>query len=677
MKKSLRVCCTLLVCLVLFCPPVSALEMDFKDAGGRRVTITKVPSRVVSLVPAVTEIIFKLGAGEAVKGITSHSSGLENAAGKKIVGGFFNPSPAAVSALRPDLVFVSSVHDRIVSRLSSEKAEIIEADLSSVSQSFDTILLLGGIFGQKQTARQIVDDIKADLALVNDKIRRMAPDRRKRVMRLMGGGADVVIVMTPGDDSFQNEMIRLAGGIPPELGKSGNIVPMTKAEWRRFNPQVVYGCGSNHETREKLSKMDGWRAVDAVKNNQYYSFPCDLTCRAATHTGFFVKWLASTVYKDFFASKKARLTEDAVIESTAVEVDLDYVKSARIAESRVHDFRHKTLVVDFNEPLTVVSTLEGEKPAVTTAGNHYFPPPSWPLCHGNGLDFLRKTVLNTLDRKHENTALLFTGADMANLSVKAERFRDLTVYALVTAGVESNAMRSGRDKGLFYEPGTINIMVMANAALGKRAMTRSIITATEAKTAALLDLDIRSRPAGGAWRATGTGTDNVIVVGGAGRKFDNAGGHTRLGEVTATAVYKAVKSAVRKQNGLTADRHVFKRLEERGISIYSLLKDGDRRECDCGRTKGELVTAVEEVLLDRRYAGFVQTAFAVSDDYEKGLIKDLTAFKRLSRHTAQMISGRDPGRLDNFIHDPDVPEVLRIALNALCSGVYDREADPR
>jgi len=91
------------------------------------------------------------------------------------------------------------------------------------------------------------------------------------------------------------------------------------------------------------------------------------------------------------------------------------------------------------------------------------------------------------------------------------------VYALVTAGVKSNAVRMSADEGRFYEPGTINIILLPNMKLTLRAMARAIISATEAKTAALMDLDIRSSYSSSMHRATGTGTDNIIVVEGKGR----------------------------------------------------------------------------------------------------------------------------------------------------------------
>ena len=75
------------------------------------------------------------------------------------------------------------------------------------------------------------------------------------------------------------------------------------------------------------------------------------------------------------------------------------------------------------------------------------------------------------------------------------------------------------------------------------------MTITEAKTVALQDLDIRSvyDPA---VQASGTGTDEVLVISGDGPRHRYAGGHTRLGEAMATAVTGAVTEAIRKTHKL-------------------------------------------------------------------------------------------------------------------------------
>ncbi|MFH2091725.1 MAG: adenosylcobinamide amidohydrolase, partial [Pseudomonadota bacterium] len=258
---------------------------------------------------------------------------------------------------------------------------------------------------------------------------------------------------------------------------------------------------------------------------------------------------------------------------------------------------------------------------------------------------------------------------MDHLAVKTTRFKDLKVGAFVTAGVQSNAMRMSRSEGQYYEPGTINIILVTNMQLSPRAMSRAIITATEAKTAALLDMDIRTSYDDGAFRATGTGTDNVLVLEGIGPLLDHTGGHTKLGEMMARVVYDGVKEAVLKQNGLDEERNIFLRLKERGISLYEVI--ASEKDCDCRQGKSLFAGEVEALLLDPKYAGFIQIALSISDDYQKGLIKDLSAFEAFSRDIAADICGCHVDELTPMVKK-DLPHVISIGLNALLNGVHYR-----
>ena len=243
----------------------------------------------------------------------------------------------------------------------------------------------------------------------------------------------------------------------------------------------------------------------------------------------------------------------------------------------------------------------------------------------------------------------------------------MKVYALVTAGVKSNAVRMSADEGRFYEPGTINIILLSNMKLTPRAMTRAIISATEAKTAALQDLDIRSSYTPLIHQATGTGTDNIIVVSGKGIRIDNAGGHTKMGELIAKAVYGAVQEAVYRQNGIIAGRNIFQRLRDRKISLSGLISmDG----CESDIGKYDPVKALEEILLQPRYAGFIESSFAISDDYERGLIHDLSFFRLRCKDIAGEIAGEKIENMTDFITDKDMPQALRMALNSILNGLY-------
>jgi len=653
---------TLFVTLWIAAPAFS-YPIQFVDSKGDNITIQRMPSRVVSLVPGITEIIFGIGAGNMVKAVTYHDICPSKVSSIKIVGGFFSPSITAIEKIRPDLIFVSSLHKKIIGKFTNGGPRLVNLNAKSVSDIYRNISLLGMIFDREREAARLIDEIKEELRIIAAKVVRIPVAKRKRVIRLMGRNP----VMTPGDNSFQNEYIRLAGGIPPRFNKMGNIVTVTKGEWMRFNPQVIYGCGGDRKTAKEFLDRPGWRDVDAVRNGKIFYFPCDLTCRASTHAGYFVSWLSARIYADEFSKNEEQVLEEKIYKSRKINLDLNYIKDARISYSHIYDFTNKTLIIDFKRPLSLVSTLEGPRKGIESVGNHYLPPPCWGLGHKMGLKRLREHIYHVIGKSDDTAGFLFTGADMDNLSIGHEKFKKLEVYALVTAGVKSNAVRMSVDEGGFYEPGTINIILLPNVRLTQRAMSRAIISATEAKTAALQDLDIRSSYSPRLGQATGTGTDNIIVAGGDGMEIDNAGGHSKLGELIAKAVYKCVKEAVYKQNGVVSNRNVFQRLKDRKIIVFGLIASMQSVDTK-GRTK--LVSSLEELLLQPRYASFVEASFSLSDDYEKGLVSDLTSYKLWCDKVAEEIAGMKLVKQREIIKNENLPPVLRMALNAMVNGIY-------
>ena len=223
----------------------------------------------------------------------------------------------------------------------------------------------------------------------------------------------------------------------------------------------------------------------------------------------------------------------------------------------------KTLVVQFPAARRVLSTHDGLM-AATTMLNSAAEPALWgKVCRDMRTDkevggkvYLREMkekIAGVLQTKPESIAQMGTAADMDHLAVVTKEHKPLVVTALVTAGAKSNALRAGIDEGVYIEgeepKGTVIIFILTNAALTDGAMARALITATEAKTAAFQDLDVRSTYTKNA-QATGTGTDGIIIASGtAGPQVTYTGGHSRIGELIGRAVHEAVIEALGKQNG--------------------------------------------------------------------------------------------------------------------------------
>lgn len=644
--KILRIKYTFLALVLLFSLSVSA----------------QIPKRAISLSPSITEAIISIGAGNNLVGTTYHCTLPPEVADKEVIGGFFNPCVEKIIELKPDTIFIARMHLKFKKELEKTGAKIIQIDDVSIEGFYNSMRKLGKIFNRKKEAEKVISKVQKELKHIAKKAAGIPESKRIRAVRLLGRDK----VMVPGDDTFHNEYIKAAGGIPAKFGVKKGIFEVSLKQWKEFNPQFVFYCGGDKEVVDKYFGKPGWKDVDAVKNGKVINFPCDLTCRVSTNAGYFTQWLSASMYSDEFFKNK-QVLEDKVISQKDLGIELSYVDSAKTLELSLYDFLNTGTAIKFKKPQKIISTLEGPRSGITAVGNHYTPPPCWGILH-SGIEPVKNKFCKTAKLDIKKTSLLYTGANTKNTSVQLQTFKKMKVYALVTAGVSSNAIRTSKDTGLFYEPGTINIILMTNMKLTSQAMTRAIVTATEAKTAALQDLDIRSSYQPNL-QATGTGTDNVLVVQGEGKNIVYTGGHTKMGELIAKAVYKGVKEAIYLQNGFTEKLNIFQKLKMRKIEIFPLaawILENDKNRAF------ELASGFEKLMLKEEYASFLEAAFAVSDDYEYGIITDLTMFEKWCETVSEEISGKKIKKRKILIKDK-APKVLEKAINAILNGLFYRK----
>ena len=382
-------------------------------------------------------------------------------------------------------------------------------------------------------------------------------------------------------------------------------------------------------------QRNGWKEVDAVRTRSVSMFPCELTCRVSIRVGAFVQWLAAVLYPDVFADPATAVLENGALARKPLTLNLDYVEQAGVVTHRVADSEYKSVVVRFKRPMDVISTLEGPRPAVQGVGNTYVPMHASIGHMARGVGEVQKAIAGNLGFETKAYAGLMTGANMDNLSIQQRTYEDLKVTVLVTAGVRGNALRVAEEFRKHDKPGTINIIVMTNRRLSAGAMTWALVVVTEAKSAALLDLDIRSTYTPWEHAATGTGTDTIIVVQGEGPDAPYAGGHTRIGQMIADAVHAGVTEAVSRQNGILSDRNLLQRLSERKLRIDKLAElyavDMD---------KMHMAAKIEALMAEPYYASFIESALAINDAYRQGHIKDLAFFDATCAAVGARLTGK-------------------------------------
>ena len=179
-------------------------------------------------------------------------------------------------------------------------------------------------------------------------------------------------------------------------------------------------------------------------------------------------------------------------------------------------------------------------------------------------DYL-KSVCEKYGLSPEKRALLGTAANMNYAAIESLEYRGLKVVTISTGGVKTNAGRAGDPADIYEEDGkfisvkgevdeprgTINTIIIINKELTHGAMVRSLVTASEAKAAALQELAVNSRYSCGL--ATGTGTDQVGIASRLTEEIPltGAGKHTKLGELIGLTVKESVMKTLALQDSLT------------------------------------------------------------------------------------------------------------------------------
>jgi ABC-type Fe3+-hydroxamate transport system substrate-binding protein len=142
--------------------------LAMKDVLGRTFDFATPPSRVVSLVPSLTETLFDLGAGDAVAGITDFCI-FPADIDRPRVGGTKNPRIDDIRALSPDLVYMNLEENLERHGKSIEEfAPVFVTEPKTVDDVADLITTLGAIHQRSDRARELTDALAQERGVVRN-----------------------------------------------------------------------------------------------------------------------------------------------------------------------------------------------------------------------------------------------------------------------------------------------------------------------------------------------------------------------------------------------------------------------------------------------------------------------------------------------------------------------------
>jgi iron complex transport system substrate-binding protein len=231
------------------------------------------PQRIVSLVPAVTEMLFAMGAGERLTGVGSYDRFPPEVARLPRVGGLIDPDVERLLAMKPDLVVVYDTQTDLKRQL--ERAQIpvfnyVHRDLRDITQTMRT---LGARIGVANDADAAASRIEQQLAAVG---RRVIGRPRPRTLLVFGREPGTLRqVNASGGYGFLHDVLELAGGANVLADVKKQSVDMSTELILTRAPDVVIELhyGDSLRLERMGSERLVWNAlasVPAVKSDRIY-----------------------------------------------------------------------------------------------------------------------------------------------------------------------------------------------------------------------------------------------------------------------------------------------------------------------------------------------------------------------------------------------------------------------
>ena len=279
---------------------------ELVDDLGYSLTLTSPPERIVSLAPSNTEILFAVGAGDNVVGITDfcnypYDFGTWISVGNiTSIGNYYNPSTEPIVALNPDLVLASTGSLEATETLRDLGYNVLVIEPKNLTFVIRDILLVGRATNHYDEAVALENAINQRIDAITTQATQATttPAVYHEVWNEP--------IMSAGPETFIDELITLAGGQNIFNDASSSWPTVSSEAIIDKNPDVMVfpdmymGQSNFYETIEVVKTRPGWEHISAVQNDDIFEINADIISRSGPRLVDALEILAKMIHPEIF-----------------------------------------------------------------------------------------------------------------------------------------------------------------------------------------------------------------------------------------------------------------------------------------------------------------------------------------------------------------------------------------
>ncbi|HJF22416.1 MAG TPA: ABC transporter substrate-binding protein [Mammaliicoccus lentus] len=252
--------------------------------------------RIISLIPSNTEILYELGLGDKVVGVSIVDDYPKDVKDKKQFDAFKLDTEALMKA-KPDLILAhesnKSTQEKDLKKLTDAGVKVVYIDdANSINEMYQTFKQVGKVTGKEKEANKLVDKVKNDI----EKVKKDIPEDKqgKQVFMEISSQPDIY---TSGKNTFYDDMLTSIKAKNVFHDEEGWIKTDKESILKRNPDVMITTSGQSEEEYKKLNNnRDGFDQVNAVKNDSVYALNADKISRPGPRLAEGLEELADKIY---------------------------------------------------------------------------------------------------------------------------------------------------------------------------------------------------------------------------------------------------------------------------------------------------------------------------------------------------------------------------------------------
>jgi len=292
---------------VLFANPSTLKAESFTDDMGRKVDVRPSPSRIVSLAPHLTELLFTLGLGENVVGVTRYSDFPEEARNIEKVGSYVKLDLERIVSLSPQLVLATADGNpkAVVDKLTEVGIPVYVINTEGIDDIYGNIRSIGEVTGKSVEAHDVAMRLEKRINSIVEKVKGL---EKPRIFIQLG----IDPLYTAGKNTFVDDLIRLAGGrnIAGDIGIKYPVY--SREELLNRAPQIIFSTIMGSEAAVDTENFwKRWPSIPAVSNGRIYHVDPDLLNRPSIRIADGLEIIARKIQPQVFEEPEKKTEEIA------------------------------------------------------------------------------------------------------------------------------------------------------------------------------------------------------------------------------------------------------------------------------------------------------------------------------------------------------------------------------